>query len=81
MDGMDDIQRIVPMFCPRCGEKVIFKEDDNIECPACGELYYDPWLGIYRIKPYEDKTLNDISKVASDPELMNKMIEDCMKSK
>ena len=46
---------IKPMFCPRCGEKVIFKEDDGIECPVCGDLYYDMWLGIWRINRHEVK--------------------------
>lgn len=46
-------KEIRPMRCPRCGKRVIFKEDDAFECPDCGELYYDGWLGIYRIKDPE----------------------------
>lgn len=40
---------IVPMKCPRCGRKVIFEPNDKYRCESCGELYYDHWLGIWRI--------------------------------
>ena len=51
MDELNyDDRPIKPMRCPRCGKVVIFKDDDEIECEDCGELYYDPWLGIWRIK-------------------------------
>ena len=53
---LDDIQRIKPLRCPRCGRPVIFKADDHMVCNECGELYYDQWLGIYRIKPYVEET-------------------------
>ena len=49
-DRVDDIQRVKPDRCPRCGKEIVIVEDDKIKCPDCGELYYDEWLGIYRIK-------------------------------
>lgn len=59
-NGMDDILRleeedapIKPMRCPRCGKKVIFETDGRIMCYECGELYFDNWLGIWRILPTE----------------------------
>ena len=51
MDGMDhDDKPVVPERCPRCGMKIILQSEDKFECPACGTLYYDPWLGIWRIQ-------------------------------
>lgn len=46
---------IKPMFCPRCCEKVTFNDDDTIECPSCGKLYFDMWLGIWRVQRDEEK--------------------------
>lgn len=46
---------IKPMRCPRCNRVVIFKDDDTIECEVCGELYFDNWLGIYRVKPESEE--------------------------
>lgn len=40
---------IKPMRCPRCGKKVIFENDGRIMCEDDGELYFDNWLGIWRI--------------------------------
>lgn len=57
MDEMaNPVIPIKPMRCPRCGKKVIFEhDDDKIRCEDCGELYYDQWLGIWRIyRPPED---------------------------
>ena len=48
-----DDRPIAPMLCPRCGKKIIFHPNDEIECPSCGFLYYDQWLGIWRIKRTE----------------------------
>lgn len=45
---------IAPMTCPRCQKKVIFEPNGKIKCEDCGELYYDQWLGIWRIKPEND---------------------------
>lgn len=46
---------IEPMTCPRCGKKVIFGPGGNIRCEDCGKLYYDGWLGIWRIeRPKEE---------------------------
>lgn len=45
---------IEPMTCPRCGERVIFEPKGKIRCEDCGELYYDGWLGIWRVKPEND---------------------------
>lgn len=53
MDEMDNATPIAPMRCPRCGERVIFKPNDEYECPDCGKLYYDNWLGIWRIQRNE----------------------------
>lgn len=50
--GYDD-RSIVPMRCPRCGKTVIFHHNDTYECPDCGELYFDNWLGIWRIQRTE----------------------------
>lgn len=55
MDEMDNATPIAPMRCPRCGEKVIFKPNDEYECPDCGKLYYDNWLGIWRINRHEEE--------------------------
>ena len=61
MDEMvDSVVPIRPTRCPRCGKEIIFKPNDKYEypyeCPDCGELYYDKWLGIWRIyrPPEED---------------------------
>lgn len=54
MDEMAD-RPVIPTVCPRCGKKVVVKGVETIECKECGELYYDPWLGIWRIKRYEEK--------------------------
>ncbi len=56
MDEMaNPVIPIKPMRCPRCGKKVIFEPNDKIRCEDCGELYYDQWLGIWRIyKPSEE---------------------------
>lgn len=48
-DGIMD-RPIKPLRCPRCGKKVIFERDDRMYCEDCGELYFDNWLGIWRIK-------------------------------
>lgn len=48
---MADTIPIQPMKCPRCGKTVIFDRDDTIRCEDCGELYFDNWLGIWRVKP------------------------------
>ena len=55
MDKMDDVTPIVPMRCPRCGKRVIFEPNDRYRCPECGELYYDQWLGIWRIRSNEEE--------------------------
>lgn len=49
----DYVAPIKPMRCPRCGTKVTFENDGRIVCDDCGELYYDNWLGIWRILPIE----------------------------
>lgn len=51
--NVEEVAPIKPMRCPRCGKKVIFKTDGRIVCEDCGELYYDCWLGIWRILPIE----------------------------
>lgn len=52
MDKMaDSVIPIKPMRCPRCGAKVKFETDGRIMCDDCGELYFDNWLGIWRIQP------------------------------
>lgn len=48
-----DVRPIKPMICPRCGKAVIFDGEDIIRCETCGELYYDNWLGIWRIQRTE----------------------------
>ena len=54
MDKMADrVIPIVPMRCPRCGKKVIFESNDRVRCEECGTLYYDKWLGIWRIQRTE----------------------------
>ena len=52
MDEMAD-PVIKPMRCPRCGKRVIFRENGDIICDDCGRLYYDQWLGIWRIERTE----------------------------
>ena len=54
-DRIEDI--VIPSRCPRCGVPVIIHgEGDRMEglsfhcMGGCGELYYDKWLGIWRIK-------------------------------
>lgn len=55
----DRIEEIhIPNKCPRCGNPIaVHGEGDRLEglsfrCTGeCGELYYDQWLGIFRIKP------------------------------
>ena len=54
MDEMAD-HVVTPDRCPRCGKKVVYREDGSIFCEDCGELYYDQWLGIWRIKPKYDE--------------------------
>lgn len=41
---------IQPMKCPRCMQPVIFEDNDRIVCKTCGPLYFDNWLGIWRIQ-------------------------------
>ena len=55
MDKMaDHVIPIKPMRCPRCGRKVIFSNDsEDIYCVDCGKMYYDQWLGIWRIDASE----------------------------
>ena len=45
---------IVPMRCPRCMKKVQILSGGHYKCEDCGELYYDEWLGIWRIRPEND---------------------------
>ena len=54
-DRIEDI--VIPIRCPRCGKPVaVHGEGDRMEglsfrcMGGCGELYYDKWLGIWRIK-------------------------------
>lgn len=53
MDEVAD-RVIVPTVCPRCGKNVTILSDERIKCKECGELYYDHWLGIWRIQRYEE---------------------------
>ena len=60
MDGMaDSVKPITPMVCPRCGKKVIFEANDRIRCEDCGALYFDNWLGIWRIDYNADEVHED----------------------
>ena len=58
-DGIEEVE--VPTKCPRCGKQVaIHGEGDRMEglsfrcMGGCGELYYDKWLGIWRVKPDQE---------------------------
>lgn len=54
MDDMaDNVIPIKPMRCPRCGKVTIFEPDDTVKCENCGTLYFDNWLGIWRIQRTE----------------------------
>ena len=57
-DRIEEVE--VPTKCPRCGKHVdvtVYGLGNQIEnysfrCSGnCGGLYYDRWLGIWRIKP------------------------------
>lgn len=59
-NGMDDVFAklnpiVEPDKCPRCGKSLIHWGND-LKCRDCGYLYYDEWLGIWRVKPYEEQS-------------------------
>lgn len=56
MEDFNENKPIIPMTCPRCGKKTEFKDADRFICKECGELYFDDWLGIWRVKPVEHES-------------------------
>ena len=55
VNSLNEAEVPVPRLCPRCGASVIFNGESYI-CTQCKkELYYDRWLGIFRLRSVENE--------------------------
>lgn len=54
---------IKQLRCPRCNKPVIFERDDTLRCEDCGKLYFDNWLGIYRVDKSTPEDISDSVEV------------------
>jgi RNA polymerase subunit RPABC4/transcription elongation factor Spt4 len=41
--------------CPKCLEEVKVTGEDRAWCPKCGALFFDNWLGIWRVMGVPDE--------------------------
>ena len=55
VNSLSEAEVPVPNLCPRCGTPVIYNGKSYI-CTKCEqELYYDRWLGIFRLRSIENE--------------------------